>query len=599
MLQRLLLCSLLWLCTCASGQSPTRSWVILDVAEVTYGPGAEWQKVDLPHAWSREQPPWQGQAFYRLSFALPSSPAQDWALYIPRAGNRYALWLNGHRIGGTGELETPREDHVHFPHAFALPSDKLHPGNNHLLLELHGEKARLAGLGQLWLGPQAAVRDRLEQRALWHQGGALVTVGLTLVMAVIGIGFGLSMGSRVYGLFGLSALLWSLRSTSVLMTVPPLGAPWWNVLLDVLYGLSCLLLGSSVLKILRIPSPVWRWSGAVLLLSTATLPWLYGHSGAWIWRQIFLLCLMQAVVVCVVLVLRRWWARPGAETHLLGTAALLTLCLALYDNVMLVWLVQGYARFSLSRFSFVFILLAVSILLMHRVLRSLNTARRFRLRLQQRLEQTRQQLSRLHEERAREREQEAERAERMRLLSQLHDGVGAHLVAMRSLLNQAQVPTKELEHEVMQAGLALRDSLQTMQGTPGSWTAALASLRDTLETRLRHAHVALVWAVQGAPPLAPPSVHDYQHLRLLLSEAVTNVIKHAQASTVTLSTRTCQLPSQVVWHIELHDNGRGYPCTFVPGQGSRTLDYRACALGAQLQVQSDARGTQLTLSWPL
>lgn len=597
-LQRLWICSL-WLLTAWPALATSLPVLSVDRAEVRRAPDAAWHAVALPHSWSREQPPWEGVARYRLHFDLPATgdSAQPWAIYLPRAGNRYALWLNGQAVASTGELVRTEEDHVHQAHYFVLPQGTLSPRNNQLLLELHGERARYAGLGKVWLGPAAVIRQMYQERAAWHQGGALVMVGLATVMGVIGVGFGMVMGARVYGLFGSAALLWAIRNTYVLTSQPPIGHPFWNILLDVLYALSVLLLCSSVLMILRVSSRAWRVSQPMLLLGTALLPLAFGWTGVWLWRQAFLLSLVLGVVVCVALVLRRWRAHPSTETHVLGLAALLSLGFALYDHVAIMWLSEGYTHFALSRFSFLFILLAMSVLLMRRVLRSLNTARRFRQRLQARLDRARLQLSALHEERERVHVRDAELAERMRILSQMHDGVGAHLVAMHQLLNQTQVPTQALQDEVTQAGLALRDSLSALQNTPERWTTALATLRDTLEARLHHAHIALVWDVQDEPPLAPPTAAAYQHLRLWLTEVMTNVIKHSGASTVRLSTDSLTTTDGRSWQICVQDNGRGVPTTHPEGLGTRTLGYRAQWLGARTEIRNTTPGTCVTLTW--
>ncbi len=572
----------------------------IDRAEVAHASAAVWRSVELPHSWSRESPPWEGVARYRLQFDLPPSlVAQAWAIYLPRAGNRYALWLNGQAVASSGELDRAQEDHVYQPYYYVLPPEAIKAHHNELVIELHGERARYAGLSKIWLGPMPAIRKMHRERYAWHQGGALVMVGLAAVMGVIGVGFGWVMGARVYGWLGAAAWLWAIRNTYVLTTQPPIGHPYWNILLDVLYSLSVVLLCSSVLLSLRISSRTWRATRLAQCLATALLPLAYGLTGLWAWRQAFLMSLVVVVVVCVGHVMRCWYTRPSTETHVLGVAALLALALAVYDHVAIMWLSEGYTFFALSRFSFLFVLLAMSVVLMRRVLRSLNTARRFRQRQQVRLSRARRQLSLMHEERERDRVRDAELSERMRILSQMHDGVGAHLVAMRSLLSQTQVPTQALQDELTQASLALRDSLRALQVTPEGWTAALATLRDRLEARLQQANISLVWAVQAEPPLPPPSASDCQHLHWWLTEAVTNVIKHSGASTVTLFTETCSTPAGPSWRIRLQDNGLGMPAVKSAGLGVHTLDYRAQLLGARMEVSSLAQGTGLVLSWPL
>ena len=156
----------------------------------------------------------------------------------------------------------------------------------------------------------------------------------------------------------------------------------------------------------------------------------------------------------------------GASQWLSPDRALIALSLALYDHVAIFYLSSGYSNLALAKYAFLFILLAMSTLLMRRVFRSINTAKRFRVRLQSRLDRAGALISRFHDEREKKRIQEAEMGERMRLLQEMHDGVGAHLVVLHCMVRNAESSRLDMENQLSQATLALRDSLDTLQGEP-------------------------------------------------------------------------------------------------------------------------------------
>jgi signal transduction histidine kinase len=125
--------------------------------------------------------------------------------------------------------------------------------------------------------------------------------------------------------------------------------------------------------------------------------------------------------------------------------------------------------------------------------------------------------------------------------------------------------------------------------------AILAELRQRYQHRLNHAGIKLIWAVDPAlPAIEPNDPASGQHLRALLSEALSNIIKHAQ-----IRVTACVDGDVVV--IELVDNGKGFtPGAVETGRGLPGMQRRAHILGAQLQIDSTpTRGSCWKLSLPV
>ena len=154
-----------------------------------------WQAVRLPDSWVGHVPGRQGLAYYRLTFDSLTTWREDdrLFLYIPRVGNRFSVHLNGQPIGTSGELTQVAEDHAHEPQGFDLPSEILQPLSNELLLEVHGELGRYAGLSEAWVGPTRLVKPMYSFRKAWQTGGALVVVVMALIIGLLALGFGLSL----------------------------------------------------------------------------------------------------------------------------------------------------------------------------------------------------------------------------------------------------------------------------------------------------------------------------------------------------------------------------------------------------------------------
>ena len=571
--------------------------VVFSTTELDVVPDAKsslpWQTVRLPDSWVKHEPSRQGVGYYRFTFdTLPIwQSSERLSLFIPRAGNRFAIFLNGQFLGGTGDLTEIGEDHVNQPHQYLLPPGVLRPQTNELLVQVHGERARYAGLSEVWLGPHQVIEPVYYSRNAWQTGGALLIVGLSLFIGAMALSFGAVMRARGQFLFGLAALCWGARTCYLLVTVPPLPHPWWGIGMDFLYGMAIVLLTLSILLTLRLKN---KGSVAMLVLmglTTLVMPLAYGLTGVFAYRQYWLLSLVSGIALAVGMVLMHWWRVKNFESNVLSFSALVALGLGLHDHWVVIYMPSGYGKFALGRFAFLFILLAMSTLLMRRVLRSINVAKRLRARIQNRLLRAGALISAFHAEREKKKVHEAETAERLRLLREMHDGVGAHLVTLRSMLRNPTTSRADLENQLTQAGLALRDSLDTLHGESLSWVGLLAKLRDAMQARLEHAGIGLQWQVQALGEWPLPSVDDQRHFRLLVTECVTNVIKHSGASLLTVQACREWLDSVSVWVVRFSDDGCGMHEPYASGYGMKNIRAHAHSMQAHCQVVALDPGT--------
>jgi len=81
-------------------------------------------------------------------------------------------------------------------------------------------------------------------------------------------------------------------------------------------------------------------------------------------------------------------------------------------------------------------------------------------------------------------------------------------------------------------------------------------------------------------------------------EAVTNVIKHAQAQHCWISLQYIAHPPEI--QITIEDDGVGLPHAVVPNVGLHSMRERAEELGGVFQIQSrPSGGTRIIVSLPL
>lgn len=182
-------------------------------------------------------------------------------------------------------------------------------------------------------------------------------------------------------------------------------------------------------------------------------------------------------------------------------------------------------------------------------------------------------------------------AERQRIMMDLHDGVGGHLVNALAGLRQSPNADPHLRDllEEAQTDLGLMvDSLYN----PGDVVGLLAAIRSRLEPVLERQGLRFDWQVEEEPQLPKPGPSNSIDLLRIVQEFITNTIKHAQASCITVETGARYLC--------LADDGRGMdPVAPAPrGHGLGSMRRRAERIGAEMSLTSDAGGTVLRLEWP-
>lgn len=192
---------------------------------------------------------------------------------------------------------------------------------------------------------------------------------------------------------------------------------------------------------------------------------------------------------------------------------------------------------------------------------------------------------------ARQLRAEAVAAERERIYRDLHDDLGAKLL---QLIYAA--PTADVADQARALLADLRDVVTRSRGTPGSLLEVLGGIRAEAEQRLRATGHRLDW--QQAEPLPDPELdHGHAlHLHRIVREALSNIVRHAQASGVRV--RVAASPAQL--RLEISDDGVGLLAPASGGSGTAGMAARARALDGEISWRpASIGGTKVLLNVPL
>ncbi|MGQ9457206.1 MAG: sensor histidine kinase [Anaerolineae bacterium] len=195
--------------------------------------------------------------------------------------------------------------------------------------------------------------------------------------------------------------------------------------------------------------------------------------------------------------------------------------------------------------------------------------------------------------------------ERERISRDLHDGTiqsiyGAGLRLQSALQNMERSPgeARRIVEQVLEGLNAtieeLRRYIFSLEGTKEHQDLESALSELVQETRV-DTFLEADLRISG-PPCCCLQRHQVEHLVQIAREAISNVVRHAQATRV----RVDLIYGGEVLRLRMEDNGVGLPREGVPqGQGLRNMRQRAQLLRGSLEFYSrDGRGTVVEIVTP-
>jgi signal transduction histidine kinase len=200
---------------------------------------------------------------------------------------------------------------------------------------------------------------------------------------------------------------------------------------------------------------------------------------------------------------------------------------------------------------------------------------------------------------------EARESERQRLRDDLHDGVLGALSGMKMKLGVLEMQQSNHWQSSELLSAIMRDLEHTQSDVRrlvnGLHASALETLglHGALEQYVgSHGGLRIELRTEGISPQALPLEVQAVALRIA-QEAITNVIKHAQAKRCLVSIRL----EATGLLLEIEDDGVGLPALLPSGQGLRSMRERASRVGGLLEVGPGARdagrGTRVRAQLPL
>lgn len=562
-------------------------------------PAAGWQAVELPEDWLRDGVAGT-EVWYRARIDLHVPPNRLWATLLPGVNLAAAVYFNGELIGSSEHLTPPLSQDWNRPLMFTIPNGHLRPGTNELHVRVLSYPSGHGFMAPVYVGPNELLWPSYEGRSFVQMDlSRFITMATAFMSVFLGLIWWLRRSEAVYGWLALSTFMWSGHSLKYHVSSIPVTSFQWSAFLF----LTAIGFATAVsLFMLRFTEVRRPWMERLLLgnaaLAAAVIVTLTAlktdamYSAAQV--------LVSAAILLAGINFFRMAARirhmRDLDFYLVGAAVLVVLVVGVRDWILILGFMER-SRGQYTQYAIPLLLGVLGLVLVNRFVQALRAKERFTEELEATVAAKTRELERHHAE---IRELERERAladERERLMRDMHDGAGGHLVSSLALLQAKGVDDPEISAALSEALTDLRLMIDSLDSVDDDLNTVLGMLRDRMQQPLEASGLTAEWRLERLPPLTELRPEHVLQILRILQEALTNVIRHAGAQHVAVSAE--YLSDGPAARICVADDGRGMDTAAPRGRGIVNMESRARRLGGKLTIESSAeRGTRICLELP-
>jgi signal transduction histidine kinase len=188
-------------------------------------------------------------------------------------------------------------------------------------------------------------------------------------------------------------------------------------------------------------------------------------------------------------------------------------------------------------------------------------------------------------------------AERQKISADMHDSIGSSLAALLAYFTTENVNLADVKRRLGEILMELRFLVDSAETDTGDLKLLLSNVRHRMGGSIELAGIALNWQVGELPQIRGLAAHDALAIRLILMEALSNVLHHSKAKTAALTASFDRHASAIA--IAVSDDGCGFdPVEAGTGRGLSNMRRRTASIstGAEIFIDSaPERGTMVRI----
>lgn len=559
-----------------------------------------WKPITLPHRVDQLGRSQNGYYWYIFDVVIPEGSQID-SIYIPRAAANAEVFVDGRSAGFTGRLEGDNiERNWNRPIAVMGLARLKQAGVHTVAIQIRIYSNYLSGLSTVWLGSSPEIRKAWLSR-LFNQIGLLMAsiammIGAGVVLIILSL---LPPTRRPYLIWLILATgFWVVRSYSFMISNPPFSYELWVRLAQICLLAFFFIIFYLTIRFCDYPKRIFERRVVLLCVLASPVLFMTPISMIFAWVGLFGSLGMLACVWGIYLLIQKGNQQRNITIHGFAWVMFILLLLSLNDLLMLTNFLS-FNWYFLNQYLGFALFLALAYFMSYEYARMLSEARHFNENLQNRLGEQEIRLRAKHETLQQIEMQKVQLAERQRLMADMHDGLGAHLVSTIHQLRNDSVPRQAILDMLEDALRDLQLTIDSLEPIENDLSLLVGAFRYRISPSLNASGIKLHWRVE--PAIAPMrQLNPQMGLMVLriLQEVFTNILKHSDATEVTFQLR--QIGQEI--EVEITDNGKGFDVSssneaITRGKGIGNMTHRASQIGAKLSFESaPAQGTCVRLT---
>lgn len=564
---------------------------IISNATTVPPPTADWESVTLPHhvpkpTYAELIPYW-----YKVTFNVEKIGEPLWVLFpkLPSGGDVY---VNGNLIGRKPWSNEHIQVRWYMPAMWLIPPTTIHAGKNEIEV-FYVIRDPFTSFGEIDIGPEKIQHNTFDRLLFWEDTTADISASLCLLAGMFILVFWMRRPQeKLYGLFGVCALFWGLRT--FLLREPIVSTEhflMWRLAYYFCTAGFIVLISIFMRKFSNRDNSFYNTLFIAYWLFGCTAFAIFGlpirHFLEAYWLTGFLPLNLYAVFGILTYAVRQ-------RTHhavFMGLAILVALGLSVHDlAVQEAWV--DWPEIYLMHLGIPAFLVVMLWMLMDRFLNTLEQVESMNEQLELRVAARETELKQSYEQLRKLERSHAASEERHRIVQDMHDGVGTQLLSTLMVAQGSELSQKTLVGLLQECLDDMRLVIDSLTPDDRDLLPVLGNFRFRMETRFRAIGLDFEWTNHEMPDSLEldPDV-GLQVLRIL-QEALGNVLKHAQAKQVTVDLFFD--PKSL--RVRITDNGRGFqenPNS--AGRGLSNMRNRAKKIGAKFDIRPLSPGTEIEL----